>query len=66
MSGLKNIQMNSRIKAAAKRDHVREAATALRAQYGFGDEAARAQLAEILSGETKLRQGKETEGRRRR
>jgi hypothetical protein len=43
--------------AAAKRDKVSEAATGLRAQWGFGDAAAKGQMFEILLGKTRMERG---------
>jgi murein DD-endopeptidase MepM/ murein hydrolase activator NlpD len=53
--GLGNWDKNIQIEDAAKRNEVEDAATALRVQWGFGDEAALAQLEEILKNETLLR-----------
>jgi hypothetical protein len=49
VSGLSNV--------AARRDGVGNAATALRSQWGFGDENAKDQLFDILFGETRMRRG---------
>ena len=57
MQGVKNIEVNGKIKEAAMRDKLNDA-TALRVQYGFGDTAAQAQLADIIAGKAVVRDGK--------
>jgi hypothetical protein len=52
--GGQNWGKNNAINAAANRANMENAATALRAQWGFGDEAAKEQLNSILSGDTRL------------
>lgn len=54
MAGASHWNKNIQIEKAAKRDGLGNAATALRAQYGFGDSMQRAQLESILKGDTVL------------
>ena len=48
LAGASHWNKNIQIEKAAKRDKLQNAATALRAQYGFGDGMQRAQLESIL------------------
>lgn len=57
LQGIKTLNKNLQITRAANRNNMANAATALRAQYGFGDEKQIAQLEEILNGRTELRSG---------
>ena len=54
LAGASHWNKNIQIEKAAKRDKLQNAATALRAQYGFGDGMQRAQLESILKGDTVL------------
>ena len=54
LAGASHWGKNIQIEKAAKRDGLGNAATALRAQYGFGDGMQRAQLESILKGDTVL------------
>ena len=60
LAGASHWNKNIQIEKAAKRDGLGNAATALRAQYGFGDGMQRAQLESILKGDTVLARGKGT------
>ena len=53
LAGASHWNKNIQIEKAAKRDKLQNAATALRAQYGFGDGMQRAQLESILKGDTR-------------
>ncbi len=53
MNGFKHLEMNRNIEDAAWRNNM-DVATALRSQYGFGDQAALKQLDQIISRETLL------------
>jgi hypothetical protein len=53
--GIENWDKNIQIENAADKNGLSEAATALRVQWGFGDDAALAQLEEILKYETRLK-----------
>lgn len=57
LQGIKTLNKNMQITRAADRNNMANAATALRAQYGFGDAKQLAQLEEILNGRTELRSG---------
>lgn len=57
LAGASHWGKNIQIEKAAKRDKLQNAATALRAQYGFGDGMQRAQLESILKGDTRLARG---------
>ena len=57
LQGIKNLNKNMQITRAANRNNMGNAATALRTQYGFGDEKQLAQLEEILKGRTELKRG---------
>ena len=57
LQGIKTLNKNRQITRAAKRNNMANAATALRAQYGFGDAKQLAQLEDILNGKTELRSG---------
>ncbi|MDY2842746.1 MAG: hypothetical protein SOT81_01995 [Treponema sp.] len=57
LQGIKNLNKNMQIARAASRNNMGNAATALRTQYGFGDEKQLAQLEEILKGRTELKRG---------
>lgn len=57
LQGIKTLNKNRQITRAANRNNMANAATALRAQYGFGDAKQLAQLEEILNGRTDLRSG---------
>ena len=57
LQGIKNLNKNMQITRAANRNNMGNAATALRAQYGFGDAKQLAQLEDILKGRTELRSG---------
>ena len=57
LQGIKALNKNMQITRAAKRNNMSSAATALRTQYGFGDEKQLAQLEEILKGRTELKRG---------
>ena len=57
LHGIKTLNKNMQITRAADRNNMANAATALRAQYGFGDAKQLAQLEEILNGRTELRSG---------
>ena len=57
LAGASHWNKNIQIEKAAKRDKLQNAATALRAQYGFGDGMQRAQLESILKGDTVLARG---------
>ena len=54
LAGASHWNKNIQIEKAAKRDKLQNAATALRAQYGFGDGVQQAQLESILKGDTVL------------
>ncbi|GHV78036.1 hypothetical protein AGMMS49942_28570 [Spirochaetia bacterium] len=63
MNGLSNWGKNIQIEAAAKRnDNMTKTATALRTQWGYGDEEAKALLDSILNGDTILERGNGGEG----
>ena len=55
--GIKALNKNMQITRAASRNNMGAAATALRTQYGFGDDKQLAQLEEILKGRTELKRG---------
>ena len=57
LQGIKTLNKNLQITRAANRNNMANAATALRTQYGFGDEKQLAQLEEILKGRTELKRG---------
>ena len=57
LQGIKTLNKNMQITRAANRNNMANAATALRAQYGFGDAKQLAQLEEILKGRTELKRG---------
>ena len=57
LAGASHWNKNIQIEKAAKRDKLQNAATALRAQYGFGDGMQQAQLESILKGDTVLARG---------
>ena len=57
LKGIKALNKNMQIARAANRNNMANAATALRAQYGFGDEKQLAQLEDILKGRTELKRG---------
>ena len=57
LQGIKTLNKNMQITRAANRNNMANAATALRTQYGFGDEKQLAQLEEILNGRTELKRG---------
>ncbi|MGI5174576.1 hypothetical protein H0R92_13375 [Treponema sp. OMZ 840] len=57
LAGASHWNKNREIEKAAKRDGLGNAATALRAQYGFGDGMQRLQLESILKGDTVLARG---------
>ncbi len=57
LQGIKALNKNMQITRAANRNSMGNAATALRTQYGFGDEKQLAQLEEILKGRTELKRG---------
>ena len=57
LAGINNLNMNSKIKKAAKANNMENAATALRMQYGFGDEKQLKQLDDILNGKSGLKAG---------
>ncbi|MGI5173564.1 hypothetical protein H0R92_08190 [Treponema sp. OMZ 840] len=57
LAGASHWNKNREIERAAKRDGLGNAATALRAQYGFGDGMQRMQLESILKGDTRLARG---------
>ena len=57
LQGIKTLNKNMQITRAANRNNMANAATALRAQYGFGDAKQLAQLEDILKGRTELRSG---------
>lgn len=57
LQGIKTLNKNMQITRAANRNNMANAATALRAQYGFGDAKQLAQLEDILNGRTELRSG---------
>lgn len=57
LQGIKTLNKNLQITRAANRNNMANAATALRTQYGFGDEKQLAQLEEILNGRTELKRG---------
>ena len=57
LAGAQHWEKNREIEQAAKRDGLGNAATALRAQYGFGDGMQRMQLESILKGDTRLARG---------
>lgn len=57
LQGIKNLNKNMQIARAASRNNMGNAATALRTQYGFGDEKQLVQLEEILKGRTELKRG---------
>ena len=52
--GVNNLNMNSKIEKAAAENKLKNAATAMRMQYGFGDEVQLKQLDDILNGKTVL------------
>ncbi|MBC6714039.1 hypothetical protein [Treponema sp. Marseille-Q3903] len=57
LAGINNLNMNSKIKKAAKANNMENAATALRMQYGFGDEKQMQQLDDILNGKAAIKAG---------
>lgn len=57
LQGIKALNKSMQITRAANRNNMSSAATALRTQYGFGDEKQLAQLEEILKGRTELKRG---------
>ena len=57
LQGIKALNKNMQITRTANRNNMGSAATALRTQYGFGDEKQLAQLEEILKGRTELKRG---------
>ena len=57
LAGIKALNKNMQITRAASRNNMGSAATALRTQYGFGDDKQFAQLEEILKGRTELKRG---------
>jgi hypothetical protein len=57
LGGMVNLGMSVGSEIASIRDHVPNAATAVRSQWGFGDEEARDQFFEILSGKTRMERG---------
>jgi len=57
LAGAQHWEKNREIEKAAKRDGLGNAATALRAQYGFGDGMQQMQLESILKGDTRLARG---------
>ena len=57
LQGIKTLNKNMQITRAASRNNMGSAATALRTQYGFGDDKQLAQLEEILKGRTELKRG---------
>jgi len=57
LAGIKALNKNIQITRAASRSNMNSAATALRTQYGFGDDKQLAQLEEILKGRTELKRG---------
>ncbi len=57
LQGIKTLNKNMQITRAASRNNMGSAATALRTQYGFGDDKQFAQLEEILKGRTELKRG---------
>ena len=54
LAGVNNLNMNSKIEKAAAENKLKNAATAMRMQYGFGDEVQLKQLDDILNGKTVL------------
>ena len=57
LAGINNLKMNEKIKKAAANNNMENAATALRMQYGFGDEKQLKQLDDILNGKSGLKAG---------
>ena len=57
LAGINNLKMNEKIKKAAANNNMENAATALRMQYGFGDEKQMKQLDDILNGDAVLKAG---------
>ena len=57
LAGIKALNKHIQITRAANRSNMSSAATALRTQYGFGDEKQLAQLEDILKGRAELKRG---------
>lgn len=57
LAGINNLKMNEKIKKAAANNNMENAATALRMQYGFGDEKQMKQLDDILNGKASIKAG---------